>query len=769
VALLLNLWLRNVQAVRKLEDWGEMCRLVHDKFGKNKYMYYRRQLRSLKQIGSVSDYYGKFEILRNQLLLYNPALDEAFFVDEFLNGLHEDIRAAIHLHCPQDLDTASLLALMQEEEQDNQKKRYSPRSEGRDTTKFSARSSYTPSDKFSHKEKLAVKTDDKKPEGTKWEDRLESLKSYRRSKGLCFTCGDHWSKTHKCPDKVPLHIIEELMEILPISDAAADQLCESESDGDDLMLIAAMNSTAPASQKPTIHLQGTVGKHEILILIDSGSVASFISTDLSSRLQCLSKSMPVRQFTVADGRPVQCSEFIPDFEWGVQGHTFSHSVHVLNLGCYDMILGADWLDLHSPMWVHWRKKVLRFTHDKKRITLWEVWSQVSSCKRISAKKLQGLIGHHAVDQLVLVHSCPDMTINSLSDTAVPQQEKPLHPQVQELIDEFQHLFQEPSTLPPKRSQDHTIPLVPGAQPFKVRPYRYSPQQKDEIERQVYDMLCNGLIRTSTSPFASPVLLVKKDGQWRFCVDYRQLNALIVKNKHPLPIVDELLDELAGAQFFTKLDLRSGYHQIRLAEGEQYKTAFHTHQGLYEFQVMPFGLTNAPATFQSIMNKVFASLLRKGVLVFVDDILLYSSTLADHVQQLRVVFQLLDDNKLLVKRSKCSFAAQELEYLGHIISSRGVSTDPSKVLAVTNWAAPTTLKELRGFLGLTGYYRKFICNYGVIAQPLTQLKKKECCISGGLLNKLLLLLSNRLCHQHLFLLCQIFQSSLFSRQMHQLMG
>lgn len=238
------------------------------------------------------------------------------------------------------------------------------------------------------------------------------------------------------------------------------------------------------------------------------------------------------------------------------------------------------------------------------------------------------------------------------------------------------------------------------------------------------MLCHGIIRRSTSPFASPILLVKKkDGQWRFCVDYRQLNELSVKNKHPLPIVDELLDELAGSMYYTKLDLRSGYHQIRLADGEQYKTAFHTHQGLYEFMVMPFGLTNAPTTFQSIMNTIFEPLLRKSVLVFVDDILVYSPTMDAHITHLRQVFQLLDQHQLLVKQSKCCFASQELEYLGHIIGPRGVSTDPSKIAAVQGWAAPTNLKTFRGFLGLTGYYRKFVRNYGVIAQPLTQLLKK----------------------------------------------
>lgn len=299
--------------------------------------------------------------------------------------------------------------------------------------------------------------------------------------------------------------------------------------------------------------------------------------------------------------------------------------------------------------------------------------------------------------------------------------EPLPLEIDILLQQFSSVFNKPHGLPPSRLHDHHIPIFPNIPPINVKPYRYPHYQKDVMTALIKEMLHEGVIIPSNNHYSSPVLLVrKKDGSWRFCVDHRALNAITIRDRFPIPTIDELLDELGLATMFTEIDLRSGYHQIRVIPEDTHKTAFRTFDGHYELLVMPFGLSNAPSTFQSAMNESFRPYLRKFVLVFFYDILVYSDCFADHLVHLKIALETLASNFFVAKLSKCMFVVPKVEYLGHVISVQGVAPDPEKIQAMVDWSRPHSLTTLRGFLDLTEFYRRFVRHYSIIAAPLTDL-------------------------------------------------
>ena len=299
--------------------------------------------------------------------------------------------------------------------------------------------------------------------------------------------------------------------------------------------------------------------------------------------------------------------------------------------------------------------------------------------------------------------------------------------LQKLLTEYEDLFPEklPKGRPPKREIEFEIKLEEGANPPSKPPYRLSPKEYEELQAQIEELLAQGHIQPSTSPYGAPVLFVlKKDGRWHMCVDYRALNKQTIRDKYPLPRIDDLLDRLGRAKHFSTLDLASGYHQIAVKASDIPKTAFRTQRGQFEFLVMPFGVTNAPATFQRLMNNLFKEELDAFVLVYLDDILIFSQTLQDHIIHIRQALEKLRKAKLYARLHKCSFFKEQVEYLGFDVSAEGVKPSPEKVRTVVEWPRPQSVKDVRSFLGLAGFYRRFIKQFSLKARPLTDLTKEK---------------------------------------------
>jgi hypothetical protein len=317
------------------------------------------------------------------------------------------------------------------------------------------------------------------------------------------------------------------------------------------------------------------------------------------------------------------------------------------------------------------------------------------------------------------------SINNINILTEPN--RPSTPSIPPEYSDFSDVFdeKEADVLPPHRPYNHRIPLIDGHNIPSGPIYSLSVTEQAEPKKYIEKMLRQGYIRPSESSFASPILFVKKkDGSLRLCVDYRRLNSITVKNKYPLPLINDMLDQLRDCSWFTSIDLRGAYNLLRIAEGEEHKTAFRTRLGLYKYMVMPFGLTNAPATFQHLMNDIFRDMLDVCVIIYLDDILIFSQNRESHVEHVREVLRRLREYKLYAKLEKCKFSVDRVGFLGYTITPNGVEMDAEKAASIRSWPEPKNLKELRGFLGFINFYRRFIKDFSKIATPLHNLTKKD---------------------------------------------
>ncbi|KAM0043609.1 putative nucleotidyltransferase, Ribonuclease H [Helianthus debilis subsp. tardiflorus] len=735
-------WFTIITQVHPTISWHDFQSELLQRFSGLEIQNPYEQLATIKQGDSIYDYIDDFEYLLSLV----PRLPESQTIGYFVAGLKDDVKKWVRLHRPcSRLDAMYLAKDVELMLRPNSAQAalgrfrylyptgpssFGPRDGSSGLGRSEPRSNIPsrPSDKPGSLKldspRFVVNTRSPLPAADLGQSsprdrgvRSLSRTEYedRRKKGLCFRCGQQYGPPHKCPEgKLRVLLLGEDEDDCSLGDHCLlqpDPSPTQETDSD--CSIGTCNALEFAgtveaqTSSATMKLEGMLLGFPISMLVDSGASHNFISRRLVSAMGLSSSDFKGINIKLGDGHFVFVHEKCVALPITIGPCSFSVNALVFDTGSLDFILGLEWLSSLGEVVHDWQHSWMRFEHQGVSVQLQGFQQGQSS--------LSALHQWLSLDGIVMGSSFPPIS------PALSNQEQT---SLQTLLQQFDEIFQPPSSLPPSRSHDHSIQLS-RSDPICVRPYRYPHTQKTEIERQVQDLLRMGMIRPSKSAFSSPVILVrKKDNSWRMCVDYRALNNATIPHKYPIPVIDELIDELHGSTFFSKLDLKAGYNQIRMRPDSIEMTAFRTHDGHYEYLVMPFGLMNAPATFQSVMNDIFCPLLRHKVVIFFDDILIHSPDWESHLVDLKEVFSILFSHHFKVNPDKCSLGQRSIDYLGHIINGEGVTMDPAKVAAVVDWPIPTTLKALRGFLGLTGYYRKFVRNYGSIARPLTDLTKKD---------------------------------------------
>ena len=475
--------------------------------------------------------------------------------------------------------------------------------------------------------------------------------------------------------------------------------------------------------------QGEIRGRPLKILVDSGASANFVAAPVLEKLKLSwRKKSHEDQVKLADGT-VLASDRLATIPFSVSSYKDTDHFHILpQLAGFDMVLGMDWLSRINPK-MDWRSGIAHFdfgSHSHVLVPVQHTEAQrLASTLFISAmdvaKALKG-----GEDQVFLV------TIRSLEEAPEPEPAatpasaaSEFHTRLEGLLKKYEDIVPtDPDFVPPyppARNVDHAIDILPGSVPPNKPVYRMNPAELEELKKQLAQLQEQGLIRPSTSPYGSPIIFVKKkNGSLRLCVDYRALNNITVKNKYPLPRIDDLLDRLHGAKVFSKIDLAAGYHQIRLKEDDIPKSAFRTRYGHFEYTVLAFGLCNAPATFMRMMHEILMDGLDDFVIVYLDDILIFSRSEDEHIAHVETVLKKLKQHQLYAKKAKCEWGVTQTEFLGHICSDKGIEMDPAKVKAILDWPELTNATDVLRFKGLVGFYKRFIHQFSKIAAPLSAL-------------------------------------------------
>eukprot|EP00256_Glycine_max_P069745 XP_025984340.1 uncharacterized protein LOC106798810 [Glycine max] len=653
-----SLWYEGLKARRtrdgkeKIHSWESLKKKL-----RKRYVPSNHRLNLYKKIAilvqgkmSVTEYIDEFE---NLCLMGEVEENEEQKMSRFLRGLNKNIAFAVELCNYTDFTTLCTLCLKIENQN---KSRYNAgSSSGWSKGGVSGSANPAPSTKPMENQPKQSEAAPKQPIATAKETNL--------SKVRCFKCQGFGHFARACPNqrvvtlREAISMRDELMKEEEESGGNIEgdgvEIVEDDDDEvevygppmyDTLMLRTLQVKAVPVEgdqRNQIFYTKGQVKDKWCSIIVDGGSCTNAASTEMVSKLGLLTTKHP---------KPYA-------LHWSNE--------HELNFNGKRIVL--------KPMASNEVRSMITKRGKKPSLTMFATENEVKD----------------AIDNGELVYVL--VAKNARQDDV----ETPFKQQLEAVLGEYEDVFPSelPKGLPPIRGIEHQIDLIPGVPLPNKAAYRCNPEETKELQRQIEELISMGYVRESMSPCAVPTLLVpKKDGSWRMCIDSRAVNNITIKYRFPIPRLDDMLDELHGSVIFSKIDLRSGYHQIRMREGDEWKTAFKTKHGLYEWLVMPFGLTNAPSTFMRLMNEVLKPFLGKFVVVYLDDILVYSKSIEEHFTHLKQIFETLRAQKLYGKREKCDFLVESVVFLGYVVSKDGVSVDQTKVDAIKTWPSPTTVSE-----------------------------------------------------------------------------
>jgi hypothetical protein len=541
----------------------------------------------------------------------------------------------------------------------------------------------------------------------------------------CFTCGKNGHKSFDCPDKKKdggeSHIAEAQRRDVEVEDVEGGRSLMMRK-----VLLTPEKEVEDSAQRNRLFRTACKTKDRVCkVIVESGSTDNLISTEMVEKLELetIDHPSPYKVSWLQKGHQVNVTKQCL-VEFKIEGYNDKILCDVISMDVCHLLLGRPWKYdrnvIHDGKMKTYTLEKNGRTHMLLPIKDKEVKPEGRNIVLLmSGKELLTEVKKKEGPQFIVFRK-PKIVLTNTRVDDFPGE-------IQELLEEFADIVVDdlPHSLPLMRSVSHHIDLIPGASLPNKAAYRLMPQENDEVKKQVQELLDKGLVRESLSPCAVPTILSpKKDGGWRMCTDSRAINKITIRYRFPLPRMDDLMDFLSGAKYFSKIDLKSRYHQIRMREGDEWKTTFKTNEGLYEWLVMPFGLKNASSTFMRLMNEVLREFIRKFVIVYLDDILIFSKTKAEHLKHLATVMKKLQQEKLLINMRKSSFMKKELIYLGFIISVNELKMDPNKVEVIKNWPSPRNIFEVRSFHGLASFYRKFNRNFSGISTVMMDTVKKR---------------------------------------------